>query len=206
MFWVAASDNLLAWHYLIERARVQPMVAHGTLARGTIEGAVMTRWLAEPGITAVEQRNRGASAQLSDYRLRRQFEQEIGISSAHRHEGGQPASIRERDHRAEMRAHQVPPLGELDMTQLFRRYAVHGRRDGAWLYRLVSGFAHGRPWALATGRLADLNLPSAPASGRIVSATASDKGAALLALTSVDVLRAALDDLAAYLGRAEADV
>ncbi len=79
MFWASASDNLLAWHYLVSGARVQPTVAHGTLARATLEGAVMTRWLVAPGIVPAEHRNRGASAQLADNRLRLGFEQGVGV-------------------------------------------------------------------------------------------------------------------------------
>lgn len=91
------------------------------------------------------------------------------------------------------------------MPELFRRYAIPGRRDGAWLYRLVSGFAHGRPWAIGTGRLADLNLPTAPASGHIVSATASAHGAELLARASIGVLRAALAELTSYAAPIDGD-
>lgn len=154
MFWASASDNLLAWHYLVSGARVQPTVAHGTLARATLEGAVMTRWLVAPGIVPAEHRNRGASAQLADYRLRLGFEQGVGRPQERLPGDGQPAAVREREHLVAMQRHGIPTRGEPGMTNLYARYAIPGRRDASWLYRLVSGFAHGRPWALGTGRMA----------------------------------------------------
>ncbi len=200
MFWAAASDNLLAWHHLAVRARVQPMAAHGSLARATIEGAVVTRWLVEPGIAPAIHRNRGAIAQLADFRYRLGFEQGIGRPQDRLRGDGQPAAVREREHLAEMRRHGIPARGEPGMTDLYGLYAIPGRRDGAWLYRLVSGFAHGRPWAIGTGRLARVAGPASPRGGAIVSATASAEGAELLARASVRVLTTALDELAEFEG------
>jgi len=86
------------------------------------------------------------------------------------------------------------------MTNLYARYAIPGRRDASWLYRLVSGFAHGRPWALGTGRLAPVDVQVPRKGGAVVFATASQEGIELLALASVRVLRAALDELAEFEG------
>lgn len=116
------------------------------------------------------------------------------MDQAPRQGGGQPASVREREHLDAMRREKMPTRGEPAMADLFARYAIPGTKDAGWLYRLVSGFAHGRPWALGTGRLTPVDAPSLPGSV-VVSATASREGAELLARVSVRALSVALSEL-----------
>jgi hypothetical protein len=66
------------------------------------------------------------------------------------------------------------------MTELLRLYAIPGRQDAGWLYRLVSGMAHGRPWALGLGAMEPIHAP-VPPGGAVLSATADREGVELLA-------------------------
>jgi len=155
-----AVDHLQAWRQVM-RAGVIPTYSGPTLLRGVLESAVMTRWLLEPGADSATRVARGVSAQLADYDERRKFE-----DAARRNTPGlpdpTPPGKSARARHAELVAARdasgiakvvVPPWVELCAT-----YGPKGHENLEWLYRLLSAFAHGKPWALH----ATVMGPSAP--------------------------------------------
>ena len=70
-------DHLAAWHALVTKARTLPAFGSLSLLRGTLEGAVLARWLMAPSSTA-GRLTRGFGAQWEDYDQRRKSEQDAG--------------------------------------------------------------------------------------------------------------------------------
>jgi len=86
----------------------------------------------------------------------------------------------------------IPSLVDLCST-----YAVAGDLGGDVIYRLASGYAHGKQWTLLTSDATQPEgaAPGSPGAGRV---TASDNVSALVTLYSVHTFAAAVADLERY--------
>jgi hypothetical protein len=155
----SAVDHLRAWRKLIE-VGVVPMYAHMSLLRAAFESALLAYWLVEPGIDPLTRQARGIAAQKEDYDERNNFEKAFGMTApppkgklAGRQvdrpdEGGNSAGIDQ--------VGQEGQAGTQDdvrgMVELFDLYEPEKPpRKGQWRYRLYSGYAHAKSWALALG-------------------------------------------------------
>ena len=149
----------------------------------------MCRWLIDPSLSPAQVRHRGAIAQLVDYRLRRQFEASLPEPPAYS-PPAKTAAERERDHRADMRRYGLDEGSEPDMLTLFTRYAIPGRTDGGWLYRLLSAYSHGRQWTSLTGNVRAEPAQSGPL--YVAAWTANEGGAQIIAQRAILALSQAL--------------
>lgn len=204
--WSIGADHVIAWHRLLTRGLAQPMAAHITLARSAIEGAVMCRWLLDPGLDAEERRWRGAAAQLEDHRQRHLFEVAAGIDKMQREPPAMSGAQRRAELEARMRQASVRSRGREprvpDMTTLYRDYALPdapGR--GEWLYRGLSGFAHGKQWSALLGDIGRVREIAGIPGAQIARFTSNDQLTLLAARSSIGALERALAELASYAGR-----
>jgi hypothetical protein len=159
---VAALDHLDTWWSLLQGARYMPTYAHMTLLRTVHESALFAYWLTEPGIDPDVRRGRGVAAHAKDYDERRKFEESRGITSF------TPPGKLAKDRLADLTAmadkvglvkldrkgHQVLTVAVPATVDLFDLYepaiAGEGARPQSH-YRLCSGYAHAKQWALALG-------------------------------------------------------
>lgn len=157
---VAALDHLQTWRTLLGAGEM-PTYAHMTLLRTAHEAALLAYWLIEPGIDSDVRRRRGVAAQWDDYDERRRFEDAAGIASFE-----PPAKlakdrladlmtmaakiglVRRNKKRDKILTVQVP--GIVDLFDLYEPPFGPGARAQA-IYRLESGYAHAKQWALALG-------------------------------------------------------
>jgi hypothetical protein len=148
----AALDHLAGWEVIVG-ARRFPWIAHYSLLRSAAEGAVHVRWLCEPGISQKDRIGRGVGAQLRDLDDRRKLEDKSpgAVPTGQ----GRPARIRIQevhDVLARTRSVNTQPQ-QLETTDQFGRYgSLPGRKAspgaGLFLYRVLSGAAHGRQWPM----------------------------------------------------------
>lgn len=147
-----AADHLHAWVQL-NRAGEIPLFAHMTLLRTAFEGTVRCRWLVDAKASAVEITRRVALATYEDIVERRKFlesmaEADVLLRRARRREKACLKLIGRCGWTS--RNGIVPPINVAD---LFRDYALTDQGGGIWLWRVTSGFAHGREWALTSGEI-----------------------------------------------------
>lgn len=194
-----AGDHLDAWRRLIEDAHAQPGWAHATLLRGAIENASFSRWLMDPAATSAQRVSQGVAAQLEDWNERRKFEQASGADKLPR--TGQARTGRERvgELLGLRLAHGITEIKMPSLVDLCAAYAVAGDLGGNALYRLASGYAHGKQWTLLTNEstLAEGAAPDEPAPPRV---TASDSVSVLVTMCGVRTFAAAVTDLERYAG------
>ncbi|HVM31464.1 MAG TPA: hypothetical protein VM305_11920 [Candidatus Limnocylindrales bacterium] len=203
--WQSGGDNLLAWHHLLVTATVQPHAAQYTLVRGALEGAVTCRWLTDPYVAPERRRLRGAAAQLEDFAERRKFEESIGAgpfvlpakSGADREADFKDLLI-EQDMVPEERMDDFRTMG---ITDRCKHYALVSGRDGSWLYRVLSAYAHGMQWPLlAFGQIVEqIEAPSGD--GKLVKLTARDGPVNAATIVAFMALDRALAELTWYAGR-----
>jgi hypothetical protein len=193
-------QHLLAWHELF-KAETQPIAAHLTLVRGAVEGAVLCRWLVDPGNDSAERLRRGAALQLEDYRHRLCFEEDWGISADAFPHGKAGAARREDLRRVCDKAGIVPPKvpGWMDLAGMYADFRTPDIGRG-W-YRLLSGYTHGMEWPLLFVTNVDVEgAPEVPG-GLLKNISANDNMAAAATEHAVRITRTALDELADYEGR-----
>jgi hypothetical protein len=190
--WAVASDHAMAWYELLTKAQAQPMRAHGTLLRGVIESAVTCRYLVDPAADQPERRRRAAALQLDDYRERANFERSSGIDKRRLNRPAKHATERTADFIGAMKSLGVAKIDQPKMTTLCARYSA-----GAWLYQLLSAFAHGKPWALLGSELSDITVPLPPGT-RGGYVTARDDLSVLGTMYAMEALAQALDELDSY--------
>lgn len=204
--WFLGADHVIAAHRLLAKAKTQTMAAHATLARSAIEGAVVTRWLMEPGLDAVERRWRGAAAQLEDHRQRMLFERAAGLEDIPRPPPAKSGRYRLDELSGRLKASGLwarhgsrPTMPEV--TRLFSDYAVPAAPGrGEWIYRALSAFAHGKQWGALLGEIHEREaLPGT--SLKTARMGAGDQLALAAARITMVVLERALVELAVYLGR-----
>jgi hypothetical protein len=152
-------DHLQAWRSLL-RAGIVPTYAHMSLLRAAYESALLAYWLLEPGIDPLTRQARGIAAQKEDYEERKNFEKAFRMTAPP--PNGKLAEDRLADL---MKAATQLGLTKLDtkgkrvlkttvrgMVELFDLYEPEKPpRKGQWRYRLYSGYAHAKSWALALG-------------------------------------------------------
>lgn len=152
----AALDHLVTWQR-VYAAGFRPTYAHLSLIRTAHEGAWLAYWLMEPGVDSAARLARGVAAQCDDYHERRKVEEAIGLSSV-----TPPAKLAvdrladlmvEATSRGLTRPNKKgdPILSTplLSAVELFDKYEPVGKSRGSYLYRLLSGYAHGKQWAVS---------------------------------------------------------
>lgn len=206
MAWSIGADHALAWHRLLHVARAQPMAAHATLARSVIEGAVVCRWLLEPGIDARERRVRATAMLAEDYRQRRNFERSANIENVPRGRLGRTGAQRHAELERDIRRHGLVAAGKNvrrppEVTQLFADFAIPTRRgDGEWLYRALSGYAHGKQWAALLGEMGEPRPYGSGGPGQIARFSSNDNLTLAIARFAMTALAVGLSELALYYG------
>jgi hypothetical protein len=155
----AAVDHLLAWRNLIS-AGFMPTFAHMSLIRTAHESALLAYWLVEPGIDAATRHARGIAAQADDYDERRKFEQS-GSRTTKPAQGKLAAErladlmteadrlgLRHLNKKGEL-VLKTPMPGAVELFDLYEAAPVGVKPQ--WRYRLYSGYAHAKQWALLLG-------------------------------------------------------
>jgi len=154
----AALDHTRAWQTLLRAGEV-PSFAYLSLLRTAHESAFVALWLMEPGVPAEERRARGVAAQLADYEERHKLEADMGITAIQ--PPGRTAAQRRTELLADATRHgltRVTSKGKAVVTtppstvELFIRFEpVPPGTKGSFLYRLYSGYAHAKQWAVTLG-------------------------------------------------------
>jgi hypothetical protein len=193
-------DHLEAWRQLVVGAGVLPPLAYVTLIRAGLEGAVVARWLLEPGLARDERRSRGLGAQRADYEERRKFEEQRGMGRPPR---GKRATERISDLEKVAKRLGLTIRRPPDRTRLFELYAIPAARPltrptlGAELYRVLSGSPHGRQWTMP-GTARHEMVEGFPPGQRIMRLTINEEVAATATMLAVAAMSAAIADLEAY--------
>ena len=197
----AALDHLRAWKNLLTAGQV-PTYAHLSILRTAHEAALGTLWIVEPGITAPERLARGVAAQAADYEERRKLEAAIGLTNAT--PPGRLGGDRLADLMAEAKTLGLTRLdrrGDTILTvsvpatvDLFDRFEpVPPRARGQFVYRLYSGYAHAKQWALLLG--AQRQAPYDEHGRTIALTQASDDVAVAATHRTVNAVERAIDAL-----------
>ena len=201
-------EHLLSWHRLLLPPTPQghtiegwqPLAAHVTLIRACMEGAVMCRWLVDPKADSAVRIQRAVALLLDDYRNRRAWECDRGIADADFGKGKNGAQRLEdlRQARDDAKIEAVPVL---KYTELFGLYAGYRKpSSGSAMYRLLSAWAHGLQWPLATAHLVPIeDGPKVPGGG-VGRFSANDEMSAVYTSVAVRLAKAALNELMAYRG------
>ncbi len=201
-----AADHLFAWKLIVDGRQI-PVYAPMTLLRTALEGAVLTRWLVDPRPGALERVSRGVAAQLDDYDERRKFE--TSVKARAKTEGllePLPPSAPGKsgaDRLAELITARddagIPAIKQPGSTDLMMRFGAPDYRDVSSLYRLVSAFAHAKPWALHATSVG----PTSPSGTQGIQGgqvTANDD--VIIGTTDLvaGIVETAIGDLERYLG------
>lgn len=203
-----ALDHLTASVELSRREGTTRPYAPYTGLRTAIEGAVLARWLCEPGLKATDRLRRGVGAQWEDLEERRKWEeirkrrpkpaiyrrQTLPRILAAKRQADIEAALRQRGLGA-----RIPPP---PITDLFETFAL-ARGGGEWIYRLLGAAAHAQQWAALS-----LGLPTEIAQAQRGSrqsryrARIEGNDPAVFMLTALTVLavRSAVADLEAFGG------
>lgn len=193
-----ASDHLTAWRLIVD-TRTIPIYSPMTLLRAALEGGLLCRWLVDPRIAPPERVARGVSAQMADYDERRKWEE--AIRAPDRPAGsGKSGADRLADLVAARDADGISTVRLLGPTDLAKGFGAPGYRDVSWLYRLMSAFAHAKPWAVHATTLGPYGATSVPGL-EIGVITSSDR--VLVAATNhvAGLIEAAVAEVEGYLGR-----
>lgn len=195
----AALDHLVAWRELLFKAGIMPMYAHMSLLRTAHEAALLAEWLMDPALDDDTRRARGIAAQLDGYEERRKFEESAGGPRVPLQ--GKSAAGRIADLMAAASGLGLTKTnrkgGVVLMTvapstvELFDMYETdRPTSKGQMIYRLESGYAHAKQWALTQGAQQSGPLD---ASGRTLARVEpSDRLAAVLTRRSVNAVERAL--------------
>jgi hypothetical protein len=192
-----AIDHLNAWRLLANGLEI-PILAHLSLLRGALEGAVRCRWHVDATVGSGTRVGRAFAARRDDQEERRKFERspEGGARSPQPTEGksavqrlaelSDPEAIKARD------AAGILAVGFTDTTPLMIAYGLE-----RW-FRLTSGLTHGKEWAV-TATVLDVSAEP-PLTPDVGYATISVSEPVAVALTGIAVraVRIALAELAAY--------
>ncbi len=194
-----AVDHLESWRRLAE-AKLQPMWGHLTLIRGSLESSVLVRYLADPKADQDERIRRGVGVQRADLEERKTYEgRRVDMIAA----GGQPARVRLADLEKAAKHAGIKPRQRLGATELCARYIDTVKdRDGEYIYRLLSAFAHGQQWQVLAGSEFEIEGPAAGlANVDIAKVSADPRVAAEMSSVAIETLTSAMSDLERYAGK-----
>jgi hypothetical protein len=157
---VGALDHLLTWYQIVAgdlKRFPLPVFSHYTLARAAYESSLLTLWLLDPEVDSNERIGRGYAAQVRSLEDMRKFQSDAGMTG----EAANAPLLHERLFAAARAAGYVkrnatgeevltvPPPNMVDLFNRYDRQTVAGMP--AWLYRILSGHAHGREWVMMRG-------------------------------------------------------
>lgn len=197
----SAVDYLHAWRLLTRGGEI-PFWAHFALLRGALEGAVRCRWLVDSGVDSGVRIGRGYAARRDDQEERRKWETSVaGIRGSM--PSGEPGPLSAAERLARLDAPEairkrseagVQSVSFTNTTALMKSYELE-----PW-YRLASGAAHAKEWALAATDLRQ--APDQPSTAAVRHGVVTASAPVALALTTVAVraVRTALEDVEAYQG------
>ena len=210
----ATIDHLVTWDKLLGgpgngRPGFQPTFAHLSLLRTAHESAWLAYWLTEPGITPDRRLARGLAAQHDDLDERRKIELALGCpmytppakSAADRLgdllDQAETRGLTKLDRKGK-RSLATPLLSAVGLFDMYEP-ARNGR--GSYIYRLYSGYAHGKQWALAQGAQA---AGPADASGTTLASIRADVPRAVLTTQlAVNAMEKAVNAFIALRSRAD---
>lgn len=194
----AVIDHLVTWHRVISNG-FSPTYAHLSLIRTAHESSWLAYWLMEPGIDAATRLARGVAAQRDDYDERRKIEEAPG--GPQYQPPAKSAAERLNDLMTEAAARGFTKLNKnnqpmlitplLSAVELFDKYESVTNGRGSYLYRLYSGYAHGKQWALTQG--AQAAGPSDAAGNTLASIEASAEWAVAATQRVVNAMEKAVD-------------
>ena len=157
---VGALDHLRTWYQIVAgdlKRFPLPVFSHYTLARAAYEPALLTLWLLDPEVDGVERIGRGYAAQLRSLEDMRKFQRDAGMTG----EAANATALYQRLFDAGRAAGYVSVDSDgkewltprvPDMVRLFNLYDQQTAVGmPAWLYRFLSGHAHGREWVMMHG-------------------------------------------------------
>lgn len=195
----AALDHLIAWRELLLTAGIMPMYGHMSLLRTAHEAALRAEWLMDPAIDDDTRRARGVAVQLEDYRERRKFEDSVGgprvplkgASAARRIDDLMAAASGMGLTKKNVKGDDVLATTVPSTVDLFDMHETDGpMQKGQGIYRLESGYAHAKQWALIQG--AEQAAPQDGSGRTIARLQPSEKLAAALTKRCVDAVERAL--------------
>lgn len=192
---VAGNDHAIAGYELLATAHLQPMRAHASLLRGALEGAVTCCYLVERSADQGERLRRACALQFEDYSDRADFERSGGIDKKILPPPAKHASFRRTKLVQDMKRHGIARNPMAGMTALSKKYA-----GGAWVYQILSAFAHGRAWGLLVSDLAKVADRDEPGT-RGATVMARDDVTIALTTMTMKTLTTAMGELEDY-GRA----
>jgi hypothetical protein len=195
-----ALDHLAAWRSLLNGPTL-PMVAHLTLIRGSLEGAVRCRWHVDPTKDAGTRVGRGFAARRADQVERSKYEASKEAPPGPERTSGKSAIERlaELDDPDAVRARDAAGIGPVGYTKITNLMIDYGLERP---YRLASALAHGQEWPLLTMHVLESGRPASDPKVQEGILTASEPAALELTLTALGAVRVALEDLEAYRSRA----
>jgi hypothetical protein len=187
---IGALDHIRTWKSVFESGLL-PAYAHWSIIRSAHEMALVAYWLVEPGINPDERRARGIAAQLVDYDERRKVEKDFGIKSIQ--SPGKSAHDRYSNlfgvargyglTKGDRKGQDVLTSPMPNTVDLFCRYEDMGSGvKGSGMYRLQSGYAHGKQWAHMIGAQ---SAGPGGAPGRFVARIATDDVSTFVATARV---------------------
>lgn len=196
-------EHLEVWMRFVDKTGLLPPFSYLTLLRGSLEGAVLARWLLDPTLSAGERRSRGVGAQWVDYDERRKLEADAGLIVTR---PGRTAAERMRGLESIARRYGIAISKPPSRTDLCRTYVEPRgtpsakRPIGQIMYRLLSGPAHGLQWGLLF--LADLQIEGHSQLGQAKHAklTANIDAVEFATVIALATVRAAVHDLEVYTG------
>lgn len=200
MAMAVAVDHLVAWRRIATSGPI-PIYAPMALLRGAFEAAVLVRWLVDRRVAASERVGRGIAAQLVDYEERGKFEADAKSPEERPSGMGKSARARHADLVAARRNDGIPIVPMLGPTALAGGYGVPGFRDQRWLFRIMSAFAHAKPWALNATTMGPVTAHGTPGLMR-GAVTTSDIVIVGATTIVVDHVETALLELETYVGLA----
>lgn len=196
--WTTGSEHALMWS-LLTQAGVHPASSHGVLARATLEGTAICRWLIDPGCDPDERRERADVVQLENARQQVNFLAVFGGDDAETQAQRQRAAKQQQKIKAAI----APKLRDSkgpNITELFRDYVqpVGTKGDGEWLYRALSAAVHGHQWGMGMNKVVEIAEIDDEMS--YVEMHMNPVVAQALAMTVNTNLVVALRELALYMG------
>ena len=187
---------MAAWRSLLNGPTL-PIVAHLTLIRGGLEGAVRCRWHVEPTKDSATRVARGLAARRDDQVERSKYEASKEAPPAPARASGKSAVERlaELDDPDTVRAREavgVVTIGYTKITNLMIDYGLERP------YRLASALAHGKEWPLLAMHVLEAARPALDPNVHEGILTASEPAALELTITALGAVQTALAGLEAY--------